>query len=163
MNMKKILYLFTVILLSLNCKAQNTLHYNDEKGSPKATLNELKWLSGNWKGTSSMGEFEENWSLASAKTMLFSFKMWKNDDVYFYEIGHIVEKDKSLVLELKHFDKELKGWEKQEEKESFRLVKIDGNKFYFDKITYEKIDDNHMIVYVLMEESGEELIFNFKK
>lgn len=155
--------IFFLLLISSFSYAQNTLHYNDEKGSPKATLNDINWLSGNWKGASEMGNFEENWSLASAKSMLFSFKMWKNDDVYFYEIGHIIEKDKSLVLELKHFDKELKGWEKQDEKESFRLVKIDGNKFYFDKITYEKINENQMRVYVLMEESGEELIFNFKK
>ena len=161
--MKKLLLLIAFTIFTLSCKAQNTLHYNDEKGSPKATLNDLKWLSGNWKGASEMGNFEENWSEASAKSMLFSFKMWNDKEVFFYEIGHIVEKDKSLVLELKHFDKELKGWEKQDEKESFRLVKIDGTKFYFDKITYEKIDDNHMIVYVLMEESGEELIFNFKK
>lgn len=161
--MKKLFFIIAISLFTLSCKAQNTLHYNDEKGSPKATLNDLKWLSGNWKGASEMGNFEENWSEASAKSMLFSFKMWNDKEVFFYEIGHIVEKDKSLVLELKHFDKELKGWEKQDEKESFRLVKIDGTKFYFDKITYEKIDDHHMIVYVLMEENGEELIFNFKK
>ena len=161
--MKKLLLLIAFTIFTLSCKAQNTLHYNDEKGSPKATLNDLKWLSGNWKGASEMGNFEENWSEASAKSMLFSFKMWNDKEVFFYEIGHIVEKDKSLVLELKHFDKELKGWEKQDEKESFRLVKIDGTKFYFDKITYEKIDDHHIIVYVLMEENGEELIFNFKK
>ncbi|BCY27937.1 DUF6265 family protein [Flavobacterium okayamense] len=161
--MKKLLFLIAISIITLSCKAQNTLHYNDEKGSPKANLNDIKWLSGNWKGASEMGNFEENWSLASAKSMLFSFKMWNDNEVFFYEVGHIIEKDKSLVLELKHFDKELKGWEKQDEKESFRLVKIDGNKFYFDKITYEKIDDNHMIVYVLMEETNEELIFNFKK
>ena len=161
--MKKLLLLIAFTIFTLSCKAQNTLHYNDEKGSPKATLNDIAWLSGNWKGASEMGNFEENWSEASAKSMLFSFKMWNDNEVFFYEIGHIVEKDKSLVLELKHFDKELKGWEKQGEKESFRLVKIDGTKFYFDKITYEKIDDHHMIVYVLMEETGEELIFNFKK
>ena len=159
--MKKILYL--LLLICSISFSQNTLHYNDEKGSPKATLEDVKWLSGNWKGSSEMGYFEENWSVASAKSMLFSFKMWKENEVFFYEIGHLIEKDKSLVLELKHFDKELKGWEKQDEKESFRLVKIDGNKFYFDKITYEKIDDNHMIVYVWMEENNEELIFNFKK
>ena len=161
--MKKLLFLIAISIITLSCKAQNTLHYNDEKGSPKANLNDIKWLSGNWIGASEMGNFEENWSLASAKSMLFSFKMWNDNEVFFYEVGHIIEKDKSLVLELKHFDKELKGWEKQDEKESFRLVKIDGNKFYFDKITYEKIDDNHMIVYVLMEETNEELIFNFKK
>jgi len=161
--MKQIILIFAISIFTLSCKAQNTLHYNDEKGSPKATLNDIKWLSGNWKGTSEMGNFEENWSDASAKSILFSFKMWNDNEISFYEIGHIVEKDKSLVLELKHFDKELKGWEKQDGKESFRLVKIDENKFYFDKITYEKIDDNHMIVYVWMEENNEELIFNFKK
>ncbi len=160
--MKKTL-LIIAILITFLIQAQNTLHYNDEKGSPKATLEDVKWLSGNWKGSYEMGNFEENWSNPSAKSMLFSFKMWKGNEVLFYEIGQIVEKDKSLVLELKHFDKALKGWEKQDEKESFRLVKIDGNKFYFDKITYEKIDENHMIVYVWMEENNEELIFNFKK
>lgn len=160
--MKKTL-LIIAILITFLTQAQNTLHYNDEKGSPKATLEDVKWLSGNWKGSSEMGNFEENWSVASAKSMLFSFKMWNNNEVLFYEVGHLIEKDKSLVLELKHFNKELKGWEKQDEKESFRLVKIDGTKFYFDKVTYEKIDDNHMIVYVWMEENNEELIFNFKK
>lgn len=159
--MKKTFYLL-LFICSLTF-SQNTLHYNDEKGSPKATLEDIKWLSGNWKGTSEMGSFEENWSKASAKSMLFSFKMWNENEVFFYEIGHIIEKDKSLVLELKHFDKDLKGWEKQDEKESFSLVKIEENRFYFDKITYEKINENQMRVYVLMEETGEELIFNFKK
>ena len=111
--MKKLLLLIAFTMFTLCCNAQKTLHYNDEIGSPKATLHDIKWLSGNWKGTSEMGKFEENWSNASAKSMLFSFKMWNDNEVFFYEIGHIVEKDKSLVLELKHFDKYLKGCEKQ--------------------------------------------------
>ncbi|MFD2908702.1 hypothetical protein ACFSX9_08120 [Flavobacterium ardleyense] len=32
------------------CLAQNTLHYNDEKGSEKASLKDIQWLEGNWKG-----------------------------------------------------------------------------------------------------------------
>ncbi len=51
--MKKLLLLIAFTIFTLSCKAQNTLHYNDEKGSPKATLNDLKWLSGNWKGSRS--------------------------------------------------------------------------------------------------------------
>ena len=37
--MKKLLFL--VIFATFGCKAQNTLHYNDEKGSPKATLQDV--------------------------------------------------------------------------------------------------------------------------
>jgi len=89
--------------------------------------------------------------------------MWNENEVIFYEIGHVVEKDKSLELQIKHFDKDLKGWEKQEESENFKLVKIDKNRIYFDKITYEKISDKEMNVYVYDEESKRELQFNLKK
>lgn len=143
--------------------SQNTLHYNDEKGSPEATFEAVKWLIGNWKGEADFGKFEENWSEPNGNSMMFSFKMWNEKEVIFYELGHIILKDKSLVLQLKHFDKDLNGWEKQDEKEDFRLVKIEKNRVYFDKITYEKVSDNEMNVYVLMEENGEELKFNFKK
>ncbi len=142
---------------------QNTLHYNDEKGSPEASFEAISWLTGNWKGASDFGKFEENWSVPNGNSMLFSFKMWNESEVIFYEIGHIIMKDKSLMMQIKHFDKDLKGWEKQEETEDFRLVKIEKNRVYFDNITYEKVSDNEMNVYVLMEESGEELKFNFKK
>ncbi|MBD3724482.1 MAG: hypothetical protein IE891_06820 [Flavobacteriaceae bacterium] len=45
--MKQFLLLIALTLLTWSCKAQNTLHYNDEKGSPKASLNEIAWLYGN--------------------------------------------------------------------------------------------------------------------
>lgn len=159
----KICVLFLFSLNSLIVFSQNTLHYNDEKGSPEAGFEAVSWLTGNWKGASDFGKFEENWSVANGNSMLFSFKMWNDKEVIFYEIGHIIVKDKSLMMQIKHFDKDLKGWEKQEETEDFRLVKIEKNKVYFDNITYEKISDTEMNVYVLMEESGEELKFNFKK
>ena len=40
---------------------------------------------------------------------------------------------------------------------------MENNRIYFDKITYEKISENEMNVYVFMEESGNELKFNFRK
>lgn len=160
--MKNLITLISILLFG-NAFSQNTLHYNDEKGSPKATLEDVKWFQGVWKGQDGDTYSEENWSAPGGKTMHFSFKMWNDKGVVFYEIGHVVEKDKSLVLQIKHFDKDLKGWEKQEESENFRLVKIDKNRIYFDKITYENISENEITIYVYDEESKRELKFNLKK
>jgi len=43
--------------------------------------------------------------------------------VDFYEIGPIIEKDNSLLLQLKHFGADLKSWEKKDETQDFELVK----------------------------------------
>ncbi len=159
--MKKLLFLF--LFSTLSCKAQNTLTYNDVKGSPKATLEDVKWISGTWRGEAMGGTCEEFWDKPSGDTMLFCFKFIENKKVVFYELGHIKQIDDSLVLEFKHFDSELKGWEKQDEKQSFPLVKIDKNRAYFDQFTFEKVSDNEIIIYVVFEESGEEMKFNYKR
>ncbi len=51
---KKIILLFVFFITSISF-SQNTLQYNDEKGSPNASLQDVKWLAGNWKGTSPFG------------------------------------------------------------------------------------------------------------
>ncbi len=71
---KKIILLFVFFITSISF-SQNTLQYNDEKGSPNATLEDVKWLAGNWKGTSPFGVCQENWDIPSGKTMMFCFKM----------------------------------------------------------------------------------------
>ena len=160
--MKNIIAIITLLCFG-NLFCQNTLHYNDEKGSPKATLEDVKWLQGIWKGQDEATFSEENWSSAGGNTMHFSFKMWNETKVIFYEIGHIVQKDHSLLLQIKHFDKDLKGWEKQVEAQDFKLIKIDKNRIYFDSITYEKISNTEINVYVYDEENKKELKFNLKK
>lgn len=161
--MKKIFLILIFCLLNLNCKAQNTLHYNDEKGSPKATLEDVSWISGTWRGEALGGICEEFWDKPSANTMMFCFKFIQNNEVAFYELGHIKEIDKSLILELKHFGADLKGWEKADEKQSFRLVKIDDYRVYFDQFTFERVSENEMNLYVVFEKTGEEIKFNYKR
>ncbi|AWM13737.1 hypothetical protein DI487_07580 [Flavobacterium sediminis] len=159
-------HLFSILLLlSLSGKAigQNTLTYNDEKGSPKATLQDVKWISGTWRGEAMGGTCEEFWDQPSGNTMLFCFKFLENDKVIFYELGHIIEADNTLFLELKHFGPDLKGWEKADEKQTFRLVKQDENRVYFDRFTFEKVSDNEINIYVVFEKSGEEMLFNYKR
>ncbi len=159
--MKKLLLAF--VLTSSLCFAQNTLHYNDEKGSEKATLNDISWLVGNWKGEAFGGTFQENWSNPLGNSMMFDFKLVVDGKVVFYEIGHIVEKDKTLLYQIKHFDANLKGWEEKDQSEDFRFIKKESNRMYFDNFTFEKISDNEVNLYAYFEDSKEEVVFNFKK
>ena len=64
--MKKSLFLksiyFFLFICSFSVFAQNTLNYNYEKGSPKATLQDVKWIVGNWIGEALGGICQETWS-----------------------------------------------------------------------------------------------------
>ena len=159
--MKKTLFL--LLLTASFGFAQNTLHYNDEKGSEKATLEDISWLEGSWKGEAFGGKFEENWSKPTGGSMMFNFKLVVDGKVVFYELGHIIEKENTLLYQIKHFDPNLKGWEEKDKSEDFRFIKKDKNRMYFDNFTFEKVSDNEVNVYAYFEESKEEVVFNFKK
>jgi hypothetical protein len=156
-------YILLLLLTASFGIAQNTLHYNDEKGSEKATLEDISWLAGNWTGEAFGGEFEENWSKPTGGSMMFNFKLVAEGKVVFYELGHIIEKDNSLLYQIKHFDQNLKGWEEKDKSEDFRFIKKEKNRMYFDNFTFEKVSDNEVNVYAYFEKSKKEVVFNFKK
>lgn len=158
--MKNLLLFLTFTAFSF---AQNTLHYNDEKGSEKATLKDISWLEGNWTGEAFGGTYQENWSKASGGSMMFNFKLVVENKVVFYELGHITEKDGTLLYQIKHFEADLKGWEEKDQSEDFRFIKKEGNRMYFDNFTFEYISENEVNLYAYFKDSKEEVVFNFKK
>lgn len=163
------LFNLTLLLFCLSSSAHeqspNTLRYDQELGSPAATINDVSWISGYWQGQAWGGETEEIWSQPANGSMMASFKFGKDGKVKFYEIIIIKETDNSLVLKLKHFGDELLGWEEKDQTVDFKLVKIDKNIAYFDGYTYEKVSDDEMNAYVLIDNNGktEETKFNFKR
>lgn len=162
--MKKLILLF--LLTSFACKAQNTLSFEQVNSSPKAALSEVAWIKGHWKGEAFGGITEEIWSPPLGGSMMFVFKLVVENEVNFYEIGHIRQLDETLVFELKHFGGDLKGWEEKEEVQTFRLIKIDGNRAYFEGFTFEKVSDKEINIYALIHNSDgieEEVTFNYKK
>ena len=82
---KKSIY-FLLFICSFNAFAQNTLNYNDEKGSPKATLQDVKWIVGNWTCEALGGICQETWSEPIGNSMMFNFKLVVDGKVAFYEI-----------------------------------------------------------------------------
>ena len=162
--MKFLIPLFCFGVFGLS--AQNTVSLPENESSPKASLEDTTWIEGHWKGEAFGGIAEEIWSPPLGGSMMFVFKLVADGKVQFYEIGHIREVENSLILQLKHFHGDLKGWEEKDDTVDFKLVKIEGQRIYFDGLTFEKITEDEMNVYVVVGDEGgdsEEVKFNYKR
>lgn len=160
-------YFFLVgLLITFSVKAQNTISFEEGSTSPKATLEDVSWIEGHWLGEAFGGITEEIWSPPLGDSMMFSFKLIVDGKVQFYELGHIQQIDETLLLQLKHFHGNLKGWEEKDETVDFKLNKIEGNRIYFDEFTFEKINENEINLYVVVgneDGTSEEVKFNYKR
>jgi len=158
--------LVVLLLICVSAQAQNTLSFPENGTSPKANLSEIAWMEGHWKGEAFGGITEEIWSPPLGGSMMFSFKLVNEGKVSFYELGHIRQVDETLVFELKHFHSDLKGWEEKDEVQHFKLIKVDGNRLYFDGFTFEKISVDEINIYGLIDHddgTSEEVLFNYKR
>lgn len=129
-------------------------------------LENIAWITGNWKGEALGGIVEENWSEPNGGSMMASFRLIKDGKVSFYEIEIIREVNETLVLQLKHFNNDLKGWESKDDTVDFPLKEITPNKVVFEGMTFEKVNDNKMNVYVDVHNedgSSKTLKFNYSK
>lgn len=147
-------------------KSDSSIEYlNQNQISPKASITDVSWIAGNWHGEVWGGVFEEIWSKPSAGSMMASFKFIQEDQVKFYELMTIAEDQGSLVLRLKHFDPQLKGWEEKDQSVDFKLVRLTKDAVYFEGYTYKIITPNELHVFVMIENKGEkkETKFVFKR
>ncbi|MCK8479483.1 DUF6265 family protein [Psychroserpens algicola] len=161
--MKLITIIAFICSISLNAQIEKEPLASDTLAP---TLENIKWISGNWKGEAFGGQVEENWSEPSGGSMMATFKLINDDKVSFYEIEIIREIENSLILQLKHFDNDLKGWETKNETVDFSLIKITPTQVIFEGMSFEKVSDNEMNVFVDIEnaEGQVEIVkFNYKK
>lgn len=144
---------------------ENVLQFDAAAGSPKAELGDVAWIAGYWRGEAMGGVAEEIWSRPHGGSMMAAFKLTVNGVVKFYELETIVEQDETLLLRIKHFAADLHGWEARDESVDFRLVKMTADKVYFDGLTFEKVSDDEMNVYVIIGDEGEEkeTKFNYRR
>ena len=167
--MKRLFYLSLLLLSQLSViYAQdlvNTLELRPDESSPTATLDQVSWIEGYWKGEAMGGQTEEIWSRPMGGSMMGSFKLVYEHEIQFYEIMTISEMDETLIMRLKHFHADLKGWEEKDQTVDFKLVKITPDKVFFDGLTFEKISETEMNVYVIFEDDGKrsEGKFNYVK
>lgn len=155
------LILFFLFLGAVIANGQNTLQLENHQKSPEATLAHVEWIEGHWRGEAFGGVTEEIWSPPLGDSMMFVFKLVNDNQVSFYEIGHIRQLENTLILQLKHFHGNLKGWETKDETVDFKLVKIEDDRVFFEGFTFEKVKEDEINIYVLIEEK--EVLFNYKR
>lgn len=156
--MKKIITLL-IFIIGLNS-------FSQENKTLEPKLENIAWIAGTWHGEAFGGITEEIWSEPFGGSMMATFKLIVDEKVQFYEIEVIREIEDSLILQLKHFDSDLKGWETKNETVNFPLKEITENKVVFEGMTFEKVSSDEMNVYVDIEnENGsvETVKFNYKK
>lgn len=129
----------------------HTLAYVEGTPRPKAAIRAMAWLAGHWRGPALGGISEEFWSDPAGGAMMGMFRSVKDGTVVFYELLTIVEDAGSLVLKLKHFHPDLKGWEEKDEMREFPLVKLGDREIFFDGMTFRRDGKNSMTIFVRFE------------
>ncbi|MFN2385191.1 MAG: DUF6265 family protein [Thermoanaerobaculia bacterium] len=135
----------------------NTLKLEKSQASPKAKVADLAWLTGRWVGEFMGGRGEEIFAPPEGDTMIGMFRLVRDGKIVFSELIYIVEEEGSLVLKLKHFDRELKGWEEKDVVRAFPLVKRTESEAYFDGITYRKEGPDGMRFFVAVRQKNGEI------
>ena len=83
------------------------------------------------------------------------FRLIKDDKVTFYELFRIAEENGSLVLRLKHFHHDMKGWEDKDAMVTFPLLKIAKGEVQFEGMTFKRTGPDAVDVVVLIGKKGE--------
>ncbi|MEW5843538.1 MAG: DUF6265 family protein [Bacteroidota bacterium] len=112
---------------------------NDSSGESNL-INKLSWLEGTWQGNAFDGFGEEIWSAPKGNNIIGMFRHLKDGEIVFTEINYIVEENDMLILKLKHFDKNLVGWEEKEKFIDFPQIKVEDKAVYFEGMSYKLMD-----------------------
>ncbi len=164
-----LLLLFAVNSVNAQQKFEHTLEFDSvTMTSPPQNLNVLHWLAGHWKGEAFGGIGEEIWSPPLGGSMMCMYKMVSaKNQVVFYELISIAEHQNTLIKRLRHFNNNLTGWEDKKGKPlTFRFIKAEGDRVYFDGFTYEKVSDDEINIYAILQQKNgvkEEVKFNYKR
>ena len=158
-------FLFAVCTVAQSQNTANTLRLDTPDKAASVPLEHFNFMAGSWKGTGMGGQVEEIWTQASGGSLMGAFKLLDEDGTSFYEFIHILETDQGVVLQLKHFNPDLTGWEEKEDYVSFPLVKVEKNAAYFRGLTYRVPEPDRLEVYLALRRGGEtqEVSFTFDR
>jgi hypothetical protein len=129
----------------------HTLKLDKSTTPPKAKVADLAWIQGRWTGEAFGGTAEEVWSPPLGNTMLGMFRLVKDGKAVFYEICTFIEENDTVLLRLKHFHPDLKGWEEKDVSVSFPLIKLTKDTVWFDGLTFQKEPDGSLLVYLMIQ------------
>lgn len=137
----------------------------DGASSPPAQLQDIAWIAGHWQGEAFGGTVEEVWSAPLADGMMGMFRLVADGQTSFYELMVIRQVADTIILQLKHFHGDLRGWEEKDETVDFPLVAATNDRVWFSGLTFERISDDELHVWVLVggEDDEQEMPFKYRR
>jgi hypothetical protein len=144
---------------------EHTLKLSAGEKSPPATIEDMRWLTGHWKGEAFGGKTEELWAEPLLGSMSGMFRLANKGKIVFYELMVVSEQEGSLVFRLKHFNADMTGWEEKAEVQSFPLVARKDGAVHFHGMSFH-LQGDRLTVYLATEEKGkpvQEAVFTYKK
>lgn len=164
-----LLFLFAVGVAE--CPAQvalteHTLTRDGDHPVPQASIHEVEWLAGRWLGEGLGAVAEEAWLPPAGGAMAGVFRLVRDGEVELYEVVTLEEEGRSLTLRLKHFGRDLVGWEGKDEVVTFSLLKRDAETLWFDGLTIRRLEDDRMRIWVALAGEGEmprEALFEYRR
>lgn len=137
-------------------------------GPPPASIDSLGWLVGHWSGTGIGGDPAfETYSPPVAGAIVGHFAQLDGEGaIAFSEYVHIAQVGASLAFRLKHFHRDLTGWEAKDEVVSFPLVALEEGAVHFDGLTLRREGATGLVTAVRMKAkdgSFRELVFRYEK
>jgi hypothetical protein len=100
----------------------------------KATLDQVAWIAGPWRGMLGDRQIEQHWMAPAANSMVAMYRSIQNDRATLYELLAIEQDGESLMLRIKHFapGAGLAGREAKDESNDHALVRVDGRTAIFE-------------------------------
>ena len=148
--------------------AQEVRDTPEDHTPPPASLEQMRWLIGEWRGKG-IGDAPavENWLAPTGTTMVGTFIQQNADgSIMFTEHMYLMEEDGSLVLRLKHFNADLTAWEDREGMVTFPLIAAEECAAYFRALTLRCDGKNGLVAAVRMKSAGgeiSEMVFRFDR
>lgn len=129
---------------------EHTLGLDPDAPRPRAAVEDLAWLSGEWWGEALGGVAEEVWSGPAGGQMMGMFRLVRGGDVSFYEIFTLSDDGGSLAIRLKHFGPDLVGWEERDEVVVFPLLRTGEGVAWFEGLTFRRSGPDGLVVHLAM-------------
>ena len=134
--------------------------------APAASVADLAWLAGTWRGEGISGPAEEVYSAPMGGQIVGHFAQSRGGGIWFYELMTIAEAGDSLEYRLKHFNADLTGWEEKGEMMRFPLVAVEEGAWYFDGLTIRRDGSDAMVGAVRIghdDGTSREAVFRYRR
>ncbi len=139
--------------------------------SVRASIQDLAWLSGTWRGRVGEDVVEEIWGEPVGPGTVGVFRWLKGDDVHLYEMIAVEEADDALWMRLRHFSGGLTPWPSEASgPESWRLTENEGRRAVFlneglefpRRIIYRRTGPDSLLVNLEGTKAGEPTRIQFR-